>query len=167
MHISKYLSLLAFLMIYFSMDISAQSNLPSSQIKSMDGKNVTLQDYIKPGAINVISFWATWCAPCKKELDAIKYLYEDWEKLYGVNLIAISTDDAKSAAKIKPMVEQKGWKYTILSDPNQELQKALNIQVVPQTFLIDQNGKIVWTHSGYVTGDEFELEDQIKELVKK
>ncbi len=163
----NFMKLVVFALIMFPGGVFAQTNLPSNQIKSLDGKNVTLQDYVKPGAVTVVSFWATWCAPCKKELDAIKYLYDDWEKLYGVNLIAISTDDSKSAAKIKPMVEQKGWKYTILSDPNQELQKAFNFQAVPQTFLIDQSGRIVWTHSGYVAGDEYELEDQIKLLVKK
>lgn len=166
----RYLNLLKLTvcaLIMLPLGVFAQSNLPTNQVKSMDGRNVTLQDYIKPGAVTVISFWATWCAPCKKELDAIKDLYPEWEKLYGVNLIAISTDDSRSAAKIKPMVEQKGWKYTILNDSNQELQKALNFQAVPQTFLIDQSGKIVWTHSGYVAGDEFELEDQIKLLVNK
>jgi len=155
------------LVIFYSGALSAQSNLPTTQIKSLDGKNVTLKDYIKDGKITVISFWATWCAPCKKELDAINDLYEDWQKTYGVELIAISTDDSRSSSKIKPMVEQKGWEYTILSDPNQELQKAFNFQAVPQTFLVDQSGKIVWTHSGYVPGDENELEEKIKELANK
>lgn len=54
------------LVIFYSGVLSAQSNLPTTQIKSLDGKNVTLKDYIKDGKITVISFWATWCAPCKK-----------------------------------------------------------------------------------------------------
>jgi len=159
----KVLSFVAFLFITAS--VSAQSDLPTTQIKTLDGKNVTIQDYIKPGRVTVISFWATWCAPCKKELDAINEVYEDWQKQYGVELIAISTDDSRSSSKIKPMVEQKGWEYTILNDQNQELQKAFNFQAVPQTFLIGQDGKIAWTHSGYVPGDENELEEKIKELM--
>ena len=153
--------------VFVTINLSAQSDLPTTQIKTLDGKNVTIQDYIKPGKITVISFWATWCAPCKKELDAISEVYEDWQKLYGIELIAISTDDSRSSSKIKPMVEQKGWEYTILNDQNQELQKAFNFQAVPQTFLIGADGKIAWTHSGYVPGDENELEEKIKEEVNK
>lgn len=156
---------LIFILTFLSQSSFAQSDLPTTRIKSLDGKSVTLQDVVKPGVVTVISFWATWCAPCKKELDAINEVYKDWQKDYGVELIAISTDDARSSSKIRPMVEQKGWEYTILNDQNQELQKALNFQAVPQTFLIDQSGKIVWTHAGYVPGDENELEEHIKELV--
>ena len=65
------------------------------------------------------------------------------------------------------MVETKGWEYTILSDANEDLKRALNFQTVPMTFLLDQEGKIVYTHSGYNPGDEFELEDKIKELSEK
>jgi len=65
------------------------------------------------------------------------------------------------------MVESKGWEYTILSDSNQKLQQALNFQTVPQTFVLDATGAISYSHSGYLPGDEYELEDVIKELAEK
>jgi len=164
MNVNKIFFSVLFLTL-FALSSNAQSSLPSTQIKTLDGKRVTLQEVIQPGIVTVISFWATWCAPCKKELDAISDLYPDWQKEFGIELIAISTDDARSSSKIKPMVEQKGWEYTVLNDQNQELQKALNFQAVPQTFLVDQAGKIVWSHAGYVPGDENILEAKIKELV--
>ena len=113
-----------------------------------------------------MSFWATWCSPCKRELDAIMDVYPDWQEEYDVELLAITIDDARSLAKVPAMIETKGWEYTVLADVKRELQKSLNFQTVPQTFLIDKNGEIVYTHSGYNPGDEFELEDEIKKLAE-
>jgi cytochrome c biogenesis protein CcmG, thiol:disulfide interchange protein DsbE len=158
---------LLILSICFATDIFAQKSLPSVEVKTLDGKSVNIQEFGKKGKITVVSFWATWCAPCKKELDAIADSYEEWQKNYDVEVIAVTIDDARAVAKVKPMVAQKGWKYTILSDVNQDLQRALNFPSVPQSYLLDQKGNIVYSHSGYVAGDEDELEEKIKALVKK
>lgn len=143
-----------------------EKSLPSVDVKYLDGKAVDIQDFAKNGKITVVSFWATWCSPCKKELDAIADLYPEWQEDYDMELVAVTIDTQRALAKVPAMVESKGWEYTVLSDVNQELQKALNFQTVPQTFLIDQEGNIVYSHTGYVPGDEYELEDEIKALVK-
>lgn len=145
----------------------AQRTLPSANIKTLEGQSLNATEIGKSGKITVISFWATWCSPCKKELDAIKDYYEDWQKDYDVELVAISVDDARSAAKVPAMVKEKGWKYRILLDPSRELQTAASIQAVPHTFVLDQGGNIIYEHSGYTPGDELELEDLFKELQKK
>lgn len=160
----KYLGLA--LMLMMSLQLSAQKELPSVNIKNLSGEVVNIQDFGKNGKITVISFWATWCAPCKRELDAIAEIYEDWQADYDMELIAVSTDNARQFPKVKPMVDSKRWDYIVLSDVKQDLQRALNFQTVPMTFLIDQNGKIVYEHSGYSPGDEYELEDKIKALRK-
>ena len=143
-----------------------QKSLPSAEVKTLDGQSVDIQEYARNGKITVISFWATWCSPCKKELDAIADLYEGWQEEYDMELVAITMDTQRALAKVKPMVESKGWPFTILSDANQVLRNSLNFQTIPQTFLLDQQGNIVFTHSGYVPGDEYELEEKIKALVK-
>ncbi|MCB0569472.1 MAG: TlpA family protein disulfide reductase [Phaeodactylibacter sp.] len=143
-----------------------QKALPSVEVKTLDGQTVDIQEYGKNGKITIISFWATWCSPCKKELSAIAELYEEWQEAYGLELVAITIDTQRALAKVKPMVEASGWTYTVLSDANQQLRNALNFQAIPQTFLVDQEGNIVYTHSGYVPGDEYELEKKIKELVQ-
>ena len=130
-------------------------------------KTVLNENYAKNGKITVISLWATWCSPCKKELDAIAEIYPDWVEEYDMELVAITIDTRRALAKVKPMVQTKGWEYIVLSDANNQLRNALNFQTIPQTYLIDQNGEIVYTHSGYVPGDEYELEDKIKALTKK
>lgn len=138
--------------------------LPSVEVRTLDGQTVDIQQYAQDGKITVLSFWATWCSPCKKELDAIADLYEYWQEDYDVEIVAITIDTQRALAKVKPMVVAKGWSYTILSDANQQLQNALNFQTIPQTFVVDQNGQIVYSHSGYVPGDEYELEDKLKKL---
>lgn len=143
------------------------STVPSVDIKTLEGQTVNIQDYVGNGKITVMSFWATWCSPCKRELDAIADIYEDWQEEYDMELLAVTIDDARSMAKVPALVETKGWEYTILADSKRELQKALNFQTVPQTFLIDAEGNIVYTHSGYNPGDEIELEDKIAELAGK
>lgn len=143
------------------------STVPSVDVKTLEGQTVNIQDYVGKGKITVMSFWATWCSPCKRELDAIADIYEDWQEEYDMELLAVTIDDARSMAKVPALVETKGWEYTILADSKRELQKALNFQTVPQTFLIDAEGNIVYTHSGYNPGDEIELEDKIAALAGK
>lgn len=142
------------------------SSIPSVDLKTLDGKTVNIKDYISEDKVTVISFWATWCSPCKRELDAIMDVYPDWQDEYDVQLLAITIDDARSLAKVPALVETKGWEYTVLADVKRELQKSLNFQTVPQTFLIDKKGEIVYTHSGYSPGDEYELEDEIKKIAE-
>jgi peroxiredoxin len=154
--------------VAFALTSFAQSKtLPSVNIKTLEGQSINVQTLGQTGKITVISFWATWCSPCKKELDAIADYYEEWQKKYDMELVAISTDDARSAAKVPGVVESKGWKYRILLDSNRELSIAANIQSVPYTFLLDQNGNIVYEHIGYAPGDEEELEERIAALAGK
>ncbi len=150
---------------------AAQNNvkktLPDVAIKNLDGESINIQQYAQDGKITVISFWATWCHPCKRELDAIADFYPEWQEAYDVELVAITIDDARSMRKVKPMVETKGWEYTVLSDVNEDLKRAMNFQTVPMTFLLDQDGNIVYEHNSYTPGDEYELEDKIKALAEK
>jgi peroxiredoxin len=140
--------------------------LPDVNIKTLDGKTVNIQTFAGNGKITILSFWATWCSPCKRELDAIAELYPEWQEKYNTELVAVTIDNARALAKVKPLVQQKRWEYTILSDAKQELQQALNFQVIPQTFVVDQQGNIVYEHSGYQPGDEYQLEDKLAELAK-
>jgi peroxiredoxin len=141
--------------------------MPSILLKDMNGKPKNMADYSKNGKITIISFWATWCSPCKKELNNINDLYDDWKNKYDLVVVAVNTDNARNTQKVKPYVDGQGWEYEIIMDVNQDLQRALNIVQIPHTFLLDQNGQIVYQHSGYVEGDELALEEKIKALLAK
>ena len=155
------------LAMLISLSSQAQQMLPNVTLQTLDGKNIDLKRNLKKGRLTVISFWATWCSPCKKELDNIKEVYTDWQEKYKTDLIAVSIDDARSVSKISPIVKSKKWSYTVLSDKNEDLKRALNFQSVPFTIIVDSEGKIVYTHNGYVEGDENDLEDKLIELSKQ
>lgn len=161
-------TILLFSLSFLVFTIHAQDKgLPNVSVKTLEGKTVDVQDFATNGKITVISFWATWCAPCKKELDAIADIYVDWQDDYDMELVAISIDTRRAAATIPALVATKGWEYEVLIGKKTELMSAFNFQTIPQTILVDQAGNIVYHHSGYVPGDEYELEDKIKALAEK
>ncbi len=141
--------------------------LPDVTIADLQGKPVNIQEFAGSGKVIVISFWATWCTPCKRELDAIADLYPTWASEYNTRLIAITIDNARALTQVKPLIQEKGWEFDVLVDSKQELKQALNFQAIPQTFVIDAEGNIVYQHEGYTPGDEYELENVIKKLAGK
>lgn len=146
--------------------VIGEKTLPSVMLNDINGKSVNVADLGKSGKITVLSFWATWCVPCKKELTNMSDLYDDWKKKYNMQIVAVSIDDSRSSTKVKPTVEGQRWNYDVLLDVNQDLKRQMNIQSVPFTVVTDATGKIVYTHSGYVEGDEYILEEEIQKLVK-
>lgn len=140
--------------------------LPSVKLVDMNGKAVNTAELGLKGPI-VISFWATWCSPCKRELNTIHELYTDWQSETGVTLVAVSIDDEKTKAQVPVYVDGKGWEYLVLMDPNGDFKRAMGVNNVPHTFLVDQKGNIVYSHNNYAPGDEEKLYDEIKKLAHK
>lgn len=160
-------SSIALLLTLFTFAATAQSKMPSVALKTLNGESVDITDYTSKGKITVVSFWATWCKPCQKELEAVSEVYPDWVEAYDMQLVAVTIDTRRQLAKVAPLVESKGWEFDILSDANQGMRNALNFQSIPYTILLDKNGNIVYEHSGYLPGDEYELEEKIKALAEK
>tara|TARA_R110002051_G_scaffold30318_1_gene70170 strand:- start:481 stop:969 length:489 start_codon:yes stop_codon:yes gene_type:complete len=158
--------LILFLMICVGItNVSAQyKTLPNIIIKDLDGNNVNIQNIENDSNPIILNFWATWCKPCKNELNNIDDLYEEWKEETNVKIIIVSVDDSRSSAKVKPYINSMGWTFEGLLDPNRQLARQLNVITVPHTFLINGEGKIVYEHKGYITGDEEELYEQLKLL---
>jgi len=115
MQLVKILSLAFF--VAFSTTLLAQNAVPDVNVKSLDGRSINFAEAYggDNGTITVVSFWATWCTPCKKELDVIADMYEDWQDDYDVEVIAITIDNSRALAKVPAMVATKGWEYTLLT----------------------------------------------------
>lgn len=138
--------------------------LPSANVKNLKGEVVNSNTFNNDGKPMIISFWATWCKPCIRELMTINDEYVDWQEETGVKLIAISIDDARTMNKVAPFVNGKAWDYEVYIDSNADLKRAMNVNNVPHTFLLDGNGEIVWQHNSYAPGDEEELYENVKKL---
>ncbi|MDR2621440.1 MAG: TlpA family protein disulfide reductase [Dysgonamonadaceae bacterium] len=145
----------------------AAQQLPSVQLKNINGKTIDTSTLSNGGKPFIISFFATWCKPCLRELEAIKEVYEEWQEETGVKLIAVSIDDAQNTLKVGPDVRAKGWKYEVLLDPNSDFKRALGVQLIPTAFVVDGKGKIVSSRTGYTNGAEEHLIEEVRKLISK
>ncbi len=140
--------------------------IPSVELKTLDGKTINTADISNNGKPIIISFWATWCKPCVNELTTIADVYPDWQKETGVKLIAVSIDDMKTSGNVKTTVNGKNWDYEVLLDVNSEFKRAMNVNLVPHTFVINGNGEIVWQHTSFSQGSELTLIDIVRKVAK-
>jgi len=162
------LALLAFTLAGLTQekDTAPGKPLPKVDIKDVEGNPFSTSDIKNDGKPIIISFWATWCKPCIKELTTIADVYDDWVEETGVKIYAVSIDDSRSTNQVRPLVNGKNWEYTVLLDPNGAFKRAMNVGPIPHTFLLNANGDIVWQHTSFSEGGELELIDLVRKLNK-
>ena len=135
-------------LLAFSPSLTDETNpgkkLPSVNIKDMAGNPINTAEVSNEGNPIIISFWATWCKPCKLELNTVAEEYETWQEETGVKLIAVSIDDQKTANSVESVVNAAGWEYDIWMDPNGEFKRALGVNNVPHTFLSARRWRSRW-----------------------
>lgn len=148
---------------------AAAAQVPSVTIEDSKGESFNTKELLKEGTPMIISFWSTSCKPCIRELDAVYDALPDWLEEADFRVVAVSTDDSRLLAKAKSFAEGRGWgeEYTLLFDKNQDFMRAMNVSVVPHVFVVDAQGKIVYSHTSYVPGNELELFEAIKKSQKK
>lgn len=156
-----------FIPVLFSVLLSsfvANAQMPAVSLENSKGETVSTASLVD-GTPMIISFWSTTCKPCIRELDAINELLPDWLDEADFKVVAVSTDDARSTTKARSLAEGHGWTdFIVLYDKNQAFMRAMNVTLTPQVYVMDGNGKIVYSHTGYTPGSELELIEKIKEL---
>lgn len=162
----KVLFILLIFILNTEISFGQTRKLPNINVKTLNGKKFNISKLQNGQNPIVISFWATWCKPCKKELNNIAEIYEEWQDETGVKIVAISIDDSRSKSKVAPYVNSSDWEYEVYLDQNGDLKRAMGVSTVPHTFLLNKNKEIVWQHKGYVDGDENKLFKEIKKLAK-
>lgn len=140
------------------------ASVPNVMLKDLDGNSVDTGKLSNDGKPILLCFWATWCSPCKKELNTYAELYPDWQEETGVKIYAVSIDDQRTMNSVKPYVNSVAWDFDILLDVNKTFSQAMGVNSPPHTFLIDGSGNIVWQHVGYTAGDEEEIHEQLLKL---
>ncbi len=165
------LFLLPLLLLLFTVSITAQEqqeqtgrSAPNFKLENVQGDYVSLKDELGDGPV-LISFWATWCKPCIEEMTKYKDIYSDL-KDKGLKVLAISIDDERTVAKVKPFVRSKNYPFPVLLDTNSEVARKYYAQNIPYSVLLDKSGNIVYTHLGYMKGDELKMKNKIEELIK-
>jgi thiol-disulfide isomerase/thioredoxin len=142
--------------------------LPTTMVRDVKGKKIAFNKAFEPGKVTIVSFWATWCIPCKQEIKTIKTKLPDWQKQApDLNYMAVSIDDARDAATVKTYATAQGWTFPVLLDPNSDLKRSLNFSNVPYTIIVDKTGNIAFMHIGYEEGGEEEIFAKALELTKK
>jgi len=154
--------------------VAAQNNpfnkpipLPAVDVKTLNGTTFNTKDMDNEGKPIIICFFATWCKPCMVELKAIADLYEDWQEETGVKIYAISIDDSRSSSKVSPLVKAQNWEYEFLLDENSDFKRAMNVNDIPHTFVLNGNKEVVWQHTSYSLGAEEEYIKTVRELLAK
>ena len=152
---------LSILFILLSVSSLSRNIVPKTKFKNLESEFIYTNDVLIENNFYIISFWATWCIPCINELDAIVDIYEELEK-DNIEVIAISTDDARTKKRVRPMINGKDWNIKILLDENHDLKRALNIVGIPHT-IITKGTKIIYRRIGYSPGEEVDLFEFIRE----
>ena len=158
----KYLLLACLVLLDQGISQKVQVNL---RLNRLDGKKVSLKQYLNNGPV-LINFWATWCGPCKKEMLHLDRLSKAY-KQKNFSILSISIDTQRSLSEVKRFIRSKRYDFDVFIDPNQQIFKKLNGNIMPTNLLIDKNGQVVWMHYGYMPGDEKIMEKEIVQLLNK
>ena len=139
---------------------------PAVSVENATGETISTKSLIT-GKPFILSFWGVTCKPCITELNTLNEVMEEWREEVDFDIVAVSIDDSRFTSRARSMAEGYGWEFTCVFDKNQDLKRAMNVSLTPQTFIIDSKGNVAYAHSGYTPGSELQLLKKLKELQKK
>ncbi len=150
-------------LLLVSISFGQEKNLPQVNLKDLKNRTQSLERIVE-GKLTLINFWATYCVPCRKEMKHLNRLSETYAAK-NVQVIGISIDDSRTVGRVKSLVKSQKLEYTILLDTEQKLYKNFNTSAMPFSILVSPDGKILWEHTGYLPGDEVQMEAEINKAL--
>ena len=154
---------LAFLVI---LSLNFQSRKAANfKLPDLDGKSVELQALLKNGPV-LVDFWATWCKPCIKAFPELEALHQKYKKR-GLQVIGINEDSHMTAKRLRPFLKKMNVTFAILLDKDNKVMQRWQVQVLPTTFLIAQDGRVLLKQVGYSSNAIKKFEEAIQAYLKR
>ncbi len=143
--------------------VAAGEKAAPFQLTDLQGDSVSMADL--RGKVVFLNIWATWCAPCREEMPSMEKLYQGLQGEKGFVMLAVS-QDTSSRQEVVAYVKKHGYHFDVLLDPKNAVAEAYNVSGVPETFIIDRQGRIVAHHSGAFDWSQPAIRDALEELLK-
>lgn len=137
---------------------------PTFTLKNLEGEEVALESY--RGKIVVLNFWGSWCPPCKEEMPYLEAFYKE-ENRYNAKLLTVNImqEEDVSPEVIQSFVTQNGYTFPVLLDEGSQVAQNYGVYGIPQTFILDENGKLLYIKYGPFEQDE--LQNILERLAAK
>jgi len=135
---------------------------PNFTLQSRNGEQVSLEDL--KGQVVMINFWATWCAPCRKEMPHLEALHQRYSNL-GFTLLGVNVD--KDTSGVEKYLKETPVSFTVLLDPASKVSELYDVVAMPSTVMVDREGNLRYMHHGYQAGYEHEYQAQIRALLRE
>jgi len=139
-------------------------NVPHLSLRDIDGQSHTLSDYVGRKVV-VMSFWATWCMPCRQELGLLQEVYLK-HAAEGLEVLAIAVDGPETVGRVRPFVKQSGWTFPVLIDSETRATALYNPRKqMPMLHIFDRWGRIAYSHTTFQPGQAPALRQKILEVL--
>jgi len=155
-------NLLLALILISGINLIAQDQIDFSG-ETLENEEIEFSEVYSNGP-TLVNFWALWCKPCRAEMRHLQGIYDKY-KDKGFTILGINQDSPRSVAKVKSFVSSHKLTFPIITDANQEIFQQFNGQSIPLSVLYNNEGEVVYTHVGYLPGDEAELESEIQKVL--
>jgi cytochrome c biogenesis protein CcmG, thiol:disulfide interchange protein DsbE len=151
------------LALALGLGLTAQAaDAPDFELKDLDGDEVAMSDLLDTHKLVVIDFWEVGCKPCNELLPHLQDYYDEYGEK-GVEFIIISRDTALTQAQVEPYFRSKDYSFRVLLDGDREVSKDFGVKACPYTFIVNSEGKIIFSHFGYKPGQE----EEVKAVIEK